>query len=296
MQNQERQYMKKHFLLPMNLQFFAEGEGGDVSETGAVEQSEGTEATTEATETESEGETNVEPTEPQVQSKEANAAFASMRRELEGYKRQAAELDQLYASQFGNYTNPETGEPIRNAKDYLNAMAAQERLKAREELKANNIDPEIVDRMIANSPVVRQAEEATRELNQYRMQQQISEDLNKILALDKKFNSIEQLMSDPIMGEVAGYIEQHPGVRADEAYKIVNYDRLSSSNTAAAKQAAINSIKGKNHLATGTALNVDDTAEDIPAGQLEMYKEAFPGKPIKELKALYNKALSARKG
>ena len=284
----------KRFLIPMNLQYFADGEGTESANTSEV--AEQTTETVETADTETETDSVTEEVaEPQTQSAETNRAFADMRRRMEAAERKAAEVDALYAKQFGGYSNPETGQPIRSAADYAEAMAAQERIKAREELKANNINPDLIDNLIAQSPVVRQAEAATRELNQYRMQQQISEDLNKILALDKRFNSIEQLMSDPIMGEVAGYIEQHPGIRADEAYKIVNYDRALTSNTAAAKQAAINSIKGKNHLATGTALNVDDSAEDIPAQQLEMYKEAFPGKTVKELKALYNRALSARK-
>ena len=291
--------MNHKYFLPMNLQFFAEGEGGDVSESEAVAQTESTEATPEVT---SEG-TSEEPTSdneevatPQFDTDKANRAFANMRREAEAAKKAQADMDRMFAEQFGQYTNPETGQPIKSAKDYLDAMAAQERAKAKEELRANNINPELIDNLIANSPIVKQAEAAAEELNQYRVRQQMNEDLHKILALDKSFDSVEALMQSPIMNDVVAFVESHPGIRADEAYKIVNYDRALTSNTAAAKQAAINSIKGKNHLATGTALNVDDTAEDIPAGQLEMYKEAFPGKPIKELKALYNKALSARKG
>lgn len=290
--------MKHKYFLPINLQFFAEGEGGDVSESEAVAQTESTEATPEVT---SEG-TSEEPTSdneevatPQFDTDKANRAFANMRREAEAAKKAQADLDRMFAEQFGQYKNPETGQPIKSAQDYLNAMAAQERAKAKDELRANNIDPEIVDRLIANSPIVKQAEAATAELNQFRVRQQMTEDLHKILAIDNSFSSVEELMQSPVMNDVVSFIETHPGIRADEAYKIVNFDRLSSSKGEAAKQAAINQVKGKNHLATGAAVNVDESAEDIPASQLEMYKEAFPGKTIKEIKALYNRALSARK-
>ena len=290
--------MNHKYFLPMNLQFFAEGEGGDVSESEAVAQTESTEATPEVT---SEG-TSEEPTSdneevatPQFDTDKANRAFANMRREAEAAKKAQADLDRMFAEQFGQYKNPETGQPIKSAQDYLNAMAAQERAKAKDELRANNIDPEIVDRLIANSPIVKQAEAATAELNQFRVRQQMTEDLHKILAIDNSFSSVEELMQSPVMNDVVSFIESHPGIRADEAYKIVNFDRLSSSKGEAAKQAAINQVKGKNHLATGAAVNVDESAEDIPASQLEMYKEAFPGKTIKEIKDLYNRALSARK-
>ena len=281
-------------LLPMNLQFFAEGEGSEVSETTQEVAAPETEETV-SEGTEDTGVEEVESTEPQPQSPETNRAFAEMRRRMEAAERRQKEVDERYAQQFGGYTNPETGQPIRSAEDYMEAMAAQERVKAREQLQQNNIDPSLIDNLIANSPVVRQAQEATKELNQYRIQQQINEDLNKILALDSSYDSIESLMKDPVMNEVASYIESHPGVRADEAFKIVNYDRLKSSAVGAAKQAAVNQVKSKNHLNTGASLSVDDSLEDIPADQLEMYKEAFPGKPLKEIKALYNKAISLRR-
>lgn len=282
-------------LLKLDLQFFADGEGSETSE-GVTE----TEPAEQSTETVSEGAedtgvNDVEPTEPQPQSAETNRAFAEMRRRMEAAERKAADIDAIYAKQFGAYSNPETGQPIRSAKDYADAMAAQERIRAREQLKENNIDPALIDNMIANSPVVRQAQEATNELNSYRAQKQLDEDLKKILTFDNRFSSIEELKADPSMMEVAEYVVAHPGVRADEAYKIINYERLTSSNGAAAKQAAINSIKGKNHLATGAALNVDDNTEDIPAAQLQMYKDAFPDKTLKEIKSLYNKAIGLRR-
>ena len=286
--------MKKN-LINLDLQFFAEGEG-----EASVNSQEAAEPETDTTNVDSTPETETnsvteEAAEPQTQSAETNRAFADMRRKMEAAERKAAELDNLFASQFGQYSNPETGQPIKSAQDYLAAMQAQERAKAKEELRANNIDPNLIDNLIANSPIVKQAEAATAELNQFRVRQQMTEDLHKILAIDNSFSSVEELMQSPVMNDVVSFIESHPGIRADEAYKIVNFDRLSSSKGEAAKQAAINQVKGKNHLATGAAVNVDESAEDIPASQLEMYKEAFPGKTIKEIKALYNRALSARK-
>ena len=285
-------------LLPMNLQFFADGEeGGGEGENVAEVAEQPTETVSEATESageESEGATE-ETTDPQPQSAETNRAFAELRRRAEAAEKKAAELDNYYATQFGQYTNPETGQPIKSAEDYIRAMAAQERVKAREQLRENNIDPALVDNLIANSPIVKQAEAATKELNQFRLKQQINEDLSKILALDDSYSSVDELMRDPIMSDVVAFVEEHPGIRADEAYKIVNFDKLRSSAQAAAKQAAVNSVKGKNHLTTGAALNVDDGGVDIPADQIEMYKDAFPDKTLKEIKALYNKAIGLRR-
>ena len=277
--------MKEKELLAMNLQFFSEDAEG--SEDVGVNESEPAEQTDDAAE-EPEG-VNEEPAEPQFDTDKANAAFAQMRRELDAARRQQQELDAMYASQYGQYTNPETGKPITSARDYAEAMAAQERMQMRQQLQANNIDPHVIDSMIENSPAVRQAKAVTAELNSYRAQQLVDSDFSKVLAFDKTKTSVDAIINDPSYNAVVQYVETHPGMRFDEAYKLVNFDRLTSSKEAAAKQAAINGVKSKNHLSTGTSLEVDSTEEEIPASQIEQWKDWFPEKSMKELKALYNK-------
>ena len=287
-------YLKDRDLMAMNLQFFAEddySEGEGVNETETAEQSDNGEASQEdATESVTE-----EVAEPQVQSKEANAAFASMRREMEAAKRHAAEIDAMYAKQFGDYTNPETGQPIRSAKDYAEAMAAQQRIQAREQLQQANIDPNLIDRLVANSPAMRQAEAATAELNNIKANRMMEEDFKKVLEIDSTKSSAEDIINDPSYPLVVDYVRQTPGLRFSDAYKLVNFDRLSSSKIAAAKQATVNQVKSKNHLSTGASVDVNDAEEEIPVSMVEMYKDAFPEKTMKELKALYNKTIANRR-
>ena len=147
--------MKKYELFPMNLQYFAEGEGeGETAPEVAAPVEEA------ATSEEPTGEAAEESTEPQFDTDKQNAAFAQMRRRMEAAERKAAEIDAMYAKQFEGYTNPETGAPIKSARDYADALAAQQRLQAREKLQQANVDPNLIDNLIANSPVLRQAEEA----------------------------------------------------------------------------------------------------------------------------------------
>lgn len=276
--------------LGMNQQTTAEeAQEVGVNETEAAEQS--TESVSTEAETTSE---NEEVAAPQ-QSKETNAAFASMRREIEALRNQQAEIDAMYARQYEGYVNPETQRPIRSARDYAEAMEAQARIQAREQLQQANIDPQLIDNMINNSPAMRQAKAATAELNSIRARQMMDEDFKEVLKLDPTMNSQEDIVQSESYPAVVDYVRRHPGTRFSDAYKLVNFDRLSSSKGEAAKQAAINQVKSKNHLSTGAAVNVDSSAEDIPATQLEMYKEAFPDKSMAELKALYNKALGARR-
>jgi hypothetical protein len=275
---------RNEYELPMNLQFFAEGEGNEGSENIQ----EVAEPETEVVESENENEgVNEEVTEPQTQTAEANAAFANMRRQLEAAKRQQREVDEMYARQYGNFSNPETGQPIRSAKDYFDAMAAQERVNARAQMQEKGIDPSIIDSMIANSPVIRQAKAATAELNGLRAQQMLENDYKEILELDPSLNSAEEILNDPLMPLMMDKVAR--GMSLVDAYKIVNFDKLSSQKGQAAKQAAINQVKSKNHLATGAALNVADAGDEIPSNLVEKFKETFPEKSMKELKALYNK-------
>ena len=279
-------------LLSYNLQFFAdEGEASEGENEAAPADQPEDEG--EVTETETEG-ANEEVTEPQTQSPETNAAFANMRRQLEAANKRIADTDAMFARQFGKYTNPETGQPIRSAQDYYEAMAAQERMNAREQMQQNGIDPTMIDNLIANSPAVRQAQAATAELNNYRAQQKLEADYKEILALDPSLNGVDDILNDPSMPLMAQKVAQ--GMSLVDAYKIVNFDRVSNSKEAAVKQQTINQVKGKNHLSTGAAVNVSSDLEDIPANMLEDFKDRFPEKSPKELKALYNKAIKAQKG
>ena len=96
------------------------------------------------------------------QSAEENAKYAAMRRKAEAeaekkYASKQAELDRQFASMFGQYTNPETGEPIRTARDYFNAMQAQQNQQTRSQLEQAGIDPNLIDNAVRNNPAVQYA-------------------------------------------------------------------------------------------------------------------------------------------
>jgi hypothetical protein len=152
----------------------------------------------------------------------------------------------------------------------------------------------VIDNLIANSPAVRQAQAAAAELNNYRAKQKLEADYKEILALDPSLNGIDDILNDPSMPLMAEKVNQ--GMSLVDAYKIVNFDKVFNSKEAAVKQQTINQVKGKNHLSTGAAVTVSSDLEDIPANMLEDFKDRFPEKSPKELKALYNQVLKAKKG
>ena len=148
---------------PLNLQLFAGGEnepepadpvtGADLidepepAETPDDDPGEGGE----------EGENEPAPAAPAI---DQNAIYAQARRAAD---RRMNELDSRVASRFGNMRNPETGQPIRTTQDYFDALDAQERMNARREVQRRGVDPGLIDRMIANNPVIRQAQQVIRD-------------------------------------------------------------------------------------------------------------------------------------
>lgn len=300
----KRKACMKKDVLHYNLQFFAEGEGegAEVTEPAAPSEDtapEGAEevADAEEPEAEAEGEEGVteEPAEPQ--SPEDNARYAAARREAEAQARQVQQaqqqLDNQFAQMFGKYKNPITGQPIRSAAEYIEAMQAQERRQMQEKLKSAGVDPEALDKAIAASPVVQQAQRMQAQMQAQQVQQMVQEDFREILKFDSTKSSEQDIINDPAYSQALGYVQSHPGVRLSEAYKMVTYDRAKSNSQAAAQQAAINQVKSKSHLKSVTGSAGNDSERDIPAAELYRWKRMFPDKNAKELKATYNRSLRA---
>ena len=291
-------------LFKYNLQFFAEGEGAEEAEpaepleTGAPETPETPEDEGADDEgAEDLGDEGAQEGAADPQSPEDNARYAAARREAEAQMRQVqqaqAQVDQQFAQMFGKYKNPVTGQPIRNASEYIQAMQAQERMQMQEKLKSAGVDPEALDKAIANSPLVQNAQRMQLQFQQQQVQTMVAEDMRTIMQLDPSKTSEQDIINDPSYGQAIAYVQQHPGVRLSEAYKLVNFDRLMGNKTQAAQQAAVNQAKSKSHLKTVSGSVGDSKDAEIPASELSRWQQMFPDKNAKELKATYNRSLRA---
>lgn len=289
--------MKKYNLLPLNLQFFAEEEDNVSPEVVEPENNGSDYEEPESEEDEGEGEEAEPANQPDhIQTAEENANYASIRRKAEAdakmrFERQQSELDAMYAQMFTGYTNPETGLPIKSAADYIAALAAQERQMAESKMAEAGIDKDSLNRLIENNPTVLQAKQAIASMNEQNADRMVREDFEQILALDPGIGSIEAVPSSEGYNDAVQYAVDHPGIRLSDAYKIVNFDRLANSKTATARQAAINAQRSKEHLSQTAGIAANDKSVDIPANELEMWKEWFPDKNLKELRKMYNKAI-----
>lgn len=241
------------------------------------------------TEVDTQGVEDAEPAEPQEVEDQAtepqvdvNAIAAAARRKAEA---EMKARDAEYARRFGNLVNPKTGQPIRSERDYLAALDAQEEMKAKEQLKQSGVDPNLLDNLIANNPAVRQAQAVMAQAQQQATIGQINADVAELGRLDPSIVSLETVPPDVIR------MSMERQMSLVDAYKIVNFGQVNSSQQAAIQQAAINQAKGKSHLNPVNGVAVQDNSVDIPQSELARWKAYFPEKSAEELKKLYNDTL-----
>lgn len=276
---------------PLNLQLFAGGENepepaDPVTGAELIDEPEPTETPDDDPgEGGDGGENEPAPAAPAI---DQNAIYAQARRAAD---RRMNELDSRVASRFGNMRNPETGQPIRTTQDYFDALDAQERMNARREVQRRGVDPGLIDRMIANNPVIRQAQQVIRDNTLRQGELELENQIQQISSFDPSVKSLDDIVKMPTFPVFDAYVRQ--GLSITDAYRLANFDSLAQRDAAANRQAAINSVRGKSHLAPigGVAGEAGKQLVDIPQNERYLWEEAYPELSYKELKEKYNKTL-----
>jgi transcriptional regulator of met regulon len=278
--------MEKKNLLDLDLQLF--GEEGEVADVEASEAVEPTEETTESEEVE----TGVEESgdaEPQPQSDEENARYAAIRRRAEDearrrYANEMNAMNQQIAAMCQGVTHPITGQPITNMRDYVDALQIQQRQAQEQELQEKGIDPGLIDRMISQNPVVMQAKQVIEQTRVTEANNAIHNDLAEISKIDPNIRTINDLAALPNFPVMLDRVAR--GANLVDAYKMVNFDAFMQHTNDAARQQAINQMRGKSHLpsqSTGVSTGNDDV--EVPAEIMSSWKEQ--GKTEKQIRELY---------
>ena len=115
---------------------------------------------------------------------------------------------------------------------------------------------------------------------------QIQRDVEEISKLDPSIKSVEDLANSPYRDELVAYCQQHNATLTD-AYKVLQFSNLLSNNNDAARQQAINQMRGKSHLPSqtqGVETGNDDDVE-VPAEIMGRWKSE--GKTEKQIRELY---------
>ena len=223
---------------------------------------------------------------------DVNAIAAAARRKAEAdAKSIRANIDAEYVRRFGHLTNPKTGAPIRSEADYFAALDAQNEMRTENELKSKGLDPKLIENAVANSPIIRQAQEVIAQNERQATLSKINSDVAELTKLDSSITSLDNVPPDVIQLS----LNSNGNIDLVQAYKIINYGKVSNSQQAAITQNAINQAKGKSHLtpiSNGSAS--DDGLRDIPKAELSKWKAFFPDATAKELKEKYNRATKGR--
>ena len=260
-----------------------------VETSGGENESAPAEQTTPAAETteESAGEKETAPAE---QSAEENAKFAAARRKAEqerdagiaqAQKAAQRSLDEAIASM--GQTNPYTGKAITTKAEWDAWKAQEAQEKSREVADAAGMSEQEFDNFINNLPNVVNYRKEAAAARQQHQKMVLEEQITAIGKLDPSVKTVSDLVARPEYKQVYQYVKT--GLSIVDAFKLANYDQLTNSAAAGARQAAINSAAGKGHMAPTQTRG--SGAVTVPADVKEQYRLFNPDATDAEIQAHY---------
>ena len=275
--------MKKN-LFDLDLQYFGDEDTGEEVQEAADLAEDETEADADETDVE-EG-----AVEPSVQSAEENARYAAIRRKAEAdaqrrYEAEMGQMNQQIAAMCSGITHPLTGQPITNVHDYIDALAIQQRQANESELQEKGVDPALINRMIETNPVVMQAQQVIESNNAAMAGAALQRDLAELSKIDPNIKDINDLANMPTFPQMLDFVARNEGVSIVDAYKVFNFGNAIHQTNQAARQQAINQMRGKDHLATQNGVAQEDDYVEVPPEIMSRFKSE--GKTEKQIRSLY---------
>ena len=273
----------------------AEADGSEKTETKAEETAEDTEEETAG----GDGQGKEADGAKQVQSAEENSRYAAARRKAEAERDLAvqkareetrAQMQAELKEQFSKlkFTNPYTKKPIEDLEGF-NEYAQQYEVdrQARFAKKAGMTDTEFKE-YVENLPVVKEArakaekaEAAQQAVREEQAKAEIEKQLGEIREMDPSINSLADL---PKMENYKRFYDLvKRGNTLTDAYRLANFDKLTSKQTEQAKQAALNQVKSKSHLTQTITRGAG--AVTVPADIIAAYREFNPDASMEEIRA-----------
>ena len=220
-----------------------------------------------------------------VQTDEENARYAAMRRkaEADAEKRMNAELDKSIAGL--GLTDPYTNKPITNHAEmqaYRQRFVEEQRKEMQEKA---GMSPEDYQRFVDSLPEVQAGKAAQQKVMDLEIRAKIDSQMREIQMISPEIKSMEDLSKLDNFDKLYDMVGK--GYELADAYKVLNYDRLTAKAAEAAKQQALNSIGGKNHLQPVTPRG--QGAVPVPADVAAEYRALMPEATDAEIQAHYNK-------
>jgi len=262
--------------------------------TSTVEESvntqEAAEPVNESVVTETEPTSGVEEVK-EPQSAEVNSQFAAARRKAEEESANKINgINNEFKRLFGNIVNPVTGKNIESYTDYIQAVEYQRKEATNKMLQEKGIEPSVIERLINESPTMRQAQQILEDNKKAEASRQLEADLKVLSAIEPSIKTIDDVANHPSYDKVLGYVQN--GLGLADAFKLANFDSLASKKSEAVKQAAVNQAKSKNHMETTNGVAVaSETLAPIPPGVLGKWRSAYPELSMEQLTKKYNDSI-----
>lgn len=202
-----------------------------------------------------------------------------------------AQRDAEFARRFAGVVNPITGQPIQNQNDYFAALDAKRKLAIQQRItQSGRVEPNDIEALINmrvnDAMAVKEAEMQARMEHERKMaegKRLLDEQISELNKLDPSIKSFEDLFTMKNFPEFNALVQK--GYDLVGAYKTLNYDEAKSSAAKAATQAAINSARGKSHLAPVGGGKADDSG--LTDSDMEEWKHF--GFSAKEAREYYKK-------
>ena len=193
----------------------------------------------------------------------------------------------------GGEKNTVTGKPITTLEEFDAWRADYDAAKLQKDLKAGKLTPEALRSAVEQTPAIQalkkqqeQQAAADEQRRQAEAQARVNAELAEIHKLDPTINTVEDLLSMP--GAKAFYDLVRKGNSFLDAYRLANFDRLTTARAEAARQQALNNARGKDHL-TGTGTPQGTGAATVPPDVKAEYLAFNPDATDAEIQKHYNR-------
>ena len=277
---------------------------GSKNDAAAEPAAEGTEGTEESEKTEEQvGSEDGGEGKPAGQSAEENSRYAAARRKAEAERDLAVQkareevriemqkqLDESIAK-IG-MQNPYTKKPIVSMADLAEYQQKLDVDKKSRIAKRAGMTEGEFDKYVEELPVVKsakeqmaRAEEAQKAAAAKEAEAEINRQIAEIGEMDPSIKSIDDLRKMTNYQDFYALVKR--GNTLTDAYKLVNFERLTSSSAAQAKQAALNQVASKAHLDRTVTRGAG--AVQVPADVIAEYRMFNPDATDAEIRAHWAK-------
>ena len=201
------------------------------------------------------------------------------------------ELDAFFAK--AGLKNTYTGKPITSMDEYRQWEQQSAQAQLERDLKTGKLTPEGLGLAIGNHPLMQQAQQliereaAAENAKQEAVDQaRIDAEIAKIHAIDPTINSPADFLNMPNYDQFKELVDK--GYSFEHAHYLVNRERIDASRAEAARDAAVASTRGKEHL-KGLPDNRGGGALSVPPNVMRLYRQMNPGWSEAQIIAHYNK-------